>query len=93
MALIIISCTVILYGAEYDIKTITAKMDAYEKQMDSIKLKYSYESPINDKEGNREFIKGTFAQNKPKGYVLLDYKRQKGKTWDNGEDSRRRTCS
>lgn len=61
-------------------------MDAYEKQMDSIKIRYSYESPVNDKEGNRYFIKGTFAQNKPKGYVLLDKIWQKGKTWDNDKE-------
>ena len=53
IALVILSCFGISYGAEYDIKTITAIMDAYEKQVDSIRLKYSYESfIIVDKEGN-----------------------------------------
>jgi len=86
MAVVIISCAVTSHGAEYDIKTITAKMDAYEKQMDSIKLKYSYESPINDKYEIRDFIKGTFAQNKSKGYVLLDKMLQRGKTWDDDKE-------
>ena len=69
-------------GAEYDIKTITTIMDAYEKQIDSIKLKYSYES-FADKKGDQYFMKGSFAQNKSEGYVLLDEIKQKGKTWEN----------
>lgn len=86
IALVLLSCLRISYGAEYDIKTITTIMDAYEKHMDSIKIKYSYEAPVNDKEGNRDFVKGTFAQKKSKGYVLLDEIRQKGKTWDNDKE-------
>lgn len=86
MALTILSCIVISDGAEYDIQTITSQMDAYEKQMDSIKIKYSYESPINDKDEIRNFIKGTFAQNKSKGYVLLDKILQRGKTWNDDEE-------
>jgi len=35
IALVIFSCFGISYGAEYDIKTITTIMDAYEKQIDS----------------------------------------------------------
>jgi hypothetical protein len=85
-ALVIFSCLRISNGAEYDIKTITTIMDACEKQIDSIKLKYRYESPVNDKEGNREFVKGTFAQKKSEGYVLLDEIQQKGKTWDNDKE-------
>ena len=61
-------------------------MDAYEKQLDSIKLKYSYETFVIDKEGNREFVKGIFAQKKSEGYVLLDEISQKGKTWDNDKE-------
>ena len=61
-------------------------MDAYEKQMDSIKLKYSCETFVIDKEGNRVFVKGSFAQKKSEGYVLLDEITQKGKTWDNDKD-------
>jgi hypothetical protein len=86
IALIVFSCFVISYGAEYDIKTITTIMDAYEKQLDSIKLKYSYETFAIDKEGNRDFVKGTFAQKVSKGYVLLDEITQKGKAWDNDKE-------
>ena len=93
IALVIFSCFGISYGAEYDIKTITTIMDAYETQIDSIKLKYSYESFIildkegkPNKEGTREFVKGSFAQKKSEGYVMLDEIAQKGKTWDNDKD-------
>jgi hypothetical protein len=86
IVLVIFSRFGISYGAEYDIKTITTMMDAYEKQLDSIKLKYSYESFPIDEEGNREFVKGTFAQKKSEGYVLLDEIKQIGKTWDNGKE-------
>lgn len=93
IALVIFSCFGISYGAEYDIKTITTIMDAYEKQIDSIKLKYSCESFIivdkegkPNKEGNREFVKGTFAQKKTEGYVLLDEVEQKGEVWDNNKE-------
>jgi len=84
-ALVIFSCLGISYGTEYDIKTITTIMDSYEKQVDSIKLKYSYET-FADSEGNREFVKGSFAQKESEGYVLLDEISQKGKTWDNEKD-------
>ena len=86
IALVIFSCFGISYAAEYDIKTIATMMDAYEKQIDSIKLKYSYETSVIDKEGNRQFVKGTFAQKKSEGYVLLDEISQKGKTWDNNKE-------
>jgi hypothetical protein len=86
IALVILSCFGISYGAEYDIKTITTIMDAYEEQLDSIKLKYSYETFVIDKKGNREFVKGTFAQKKSEGYVLLDEISQKGKTWGNDKE-------
>jgi len=83
IALVIFSCFGISYGAEYDIKTITTIMDAYEKQIDSIKLEYTYTYPHpHDEQGNRSFTKGTFAQKKSEGYVLLDERMQKGKTWD-----------
>jgi hypothetical protein len=85
-ALIIFSCLGVSYGADYDIKTITTIMNASEKQVDSIKLKYRYETFAIDKEGNREFVKGSFAQNKSRGYILLDEIKQKGKTWDNDKD-------
>jgi len=85
IALVIFSCFGISYGAEYDIKTITTIMDAYEKQIDSIKLKYTYTYPL-DEQGNLEFVKGTFAQKKSEGYVLLDERKQKGKTWDDDKD-------
>ena len=92
IALVIFSCFGISYGADYDIKTITTIMDAYEKQMDSIKLKYSYESFISvdkegkpNKEGIREFAKGSFAQKKSEGYILLDERKQRGKTWDDNK--------
>ncbi len=87
IALVIFSCFGISYGAEYDIKTITTIMDAYEKQIDSIKLKYSYETFAIGKEGNREFVKGSFAQKKSEGYVLLDEIEQIGKTWDNDKEA------
>jgi hypothetical protein len=87
IALVIFSCFGISYGAGYDIKTITTIIDAYEKQMDSIKLKYSYETFAIDKEGNREFVKGSFAQKKSEGYVLLDEITQTGKTWDNDKEA------
>jgi len=86
IALVIFSCFGMSYGAEYDLKTITTLMDAYEKQIDSIKLKYSYETFVIDKEGNREFVKGYFAQKKSEGYVLLDEITQIGKTWDNDKE-------
>ncbi len=86
IALVIFSCLGISYGAEYDIKTITTIIDAYEKQVDSIQLKYSFATSIVDKEGNREFVKGTFAQKKSEGYVLLDEIWQKNKTWDNDKE-------
>jgi hypothetical protein len=86
IALVIFSCFGVSYGAEYDIKMITIIMDAYEKQIDSIKLKYSYERFL-DKEGNREFVRGTFAQKLSEGYVLLDERSQKGRTWDEDRDT------
>jgi len=86
IALVIFSCFLISYGAEYDIKTITTIMDAYEKQIDSIKLKYSYETYVIDKKGNRDFAKGSFAQKKSEGCILLDEIKQKGKRWDNDKE-------
>ena len=86
IALVIFSCFGISYGAEYDIKTITTIMDAYEKQIDSIKLKYSYEAFVTYKKENRAFVKGTFAQKKSEGYILLDERKQKGKTWDKDKE-------
>ena len=80
VALVIFSCLGVSYGAEYDIKTITTTMDAYEKQVDSIKLKYSCTFPP-DEQGNIEFVKGTFAQKKSEGYILLDEISQTSKTW------------
>ena len=46
-------------------------MDAYEKQIDSIKLKYSYETYVIDKKGNRDFAKGSFAQKNQKDAYCL----------------------
>lgn len=86
IALVIFSFLRISYGTESDIKTITAIMDAYENQIDSIKLKYSYETFAVDKKGNREFVKGTFAQKKSEGFILLDEISQKGKAWDNDKE-------
>ena len=86
IALVVLSCFGLSYGAEYDIKTITTIMDAYEKQLDSIKLEYTYTFPL-DEEGNREFVKGTFAQKLSEGCVLLDERKQTGKTWDDDTDS------
>ncbi len=86
IALVIFSCLGISYGAEHDLKTITTIMDAYEKQLDSIKLKYTCTYPL-DEQGNLEFVKGTFAQKKSEGYVLLDERKQKGKTWDNDKET------
>jgi len=85
MALVIFSCFGISYGAEYDIKTITTIMDAYEKQLDSIKLKYTCTYPL-DEQGNLEFVKGTFAQKESEGYVLLDEMSQTGKKWDDEKE-------
>jgi hypothetical protein len=86
VALAIILCCGISHGAEYDLKTITAIMDAYEKQTDSIKLKYSYTTFPIDTDGNREFVKGYFAQTQSEGCVLLDEITQTGKTWDNDKE-------
>jgi hypothetical protein len=86
LTLAILLCCEISYGAEYDLKTITAIMDAYEKQTDSIKLKYSYATFPIDKDGNREFVKGYFAQKQSEGCVLLDEIPQIGKTWDNDKE-------
>ncbi|MBC8481452.1 MAG: hypothetical protein H8D47_02150 [Planctomycetes bacterium] len=93
IALIIFFCFGISHGAEYDIKTITTIMDAYEKQVDSIKLKYSYESFISidkegkpNKEGNRNFTKGIFAKKNSEGFILLDEVSQEGKTWNNDKE-------
>ena len=85
IALIIFFCFGISHGAEYDIKTITTIMDAYEKQLDNIKLTYTYKFPLDEK-GNFDIVKGTFAQKKSEGYVLLDERKQKGKTWDNDKE-------
>lgn len=60
-------------------------MDAYEKQIDSIKLKYTSTYPL-DEQGNLDFVKGYFAQKKSEGYVLLDEITQKGKAWDNDKE-------
>ncbi len=81
IAMVIFSCFGISYGAEYDIKTITTIMDAYEKQVDSIKLIYSCES-CKLQNGKRQLVKGVFAQKKSDGYVLLDEKWQIGEIWD-----------
>lgn len=86
MALVIFSCFGISYGAQHDIKTITTIMDAYEKQVDSIKLKYSFATSVIDKEGNQDLVKGTFATKKSEGFILLDEISQKGKTWDNNKE-------
>ena len=85
IAMVIFSCLGISYGAEYDLKTITTIMDAYEKQLDSIKLKYTCTYPL-DEQGNLEFVKGTFAQKESEGYVLLDERKQIGKTWDDNKE-------
>lgn len=86
MTLVILVCIENSFGAEYDVKTIATLMDAYEKQIDSIKFKYSYETPVNDKEGNRTFVRGTFALKKSEGWVLLDRRRKYDKTWDNDRE-------
>jgi len=85
IAMVIFSCLGISYGAEYDLKTITTIMDAYEKQLDSIKLKYTCTYPL-DEQGNLEFVKGTFAQKESEGYVLLDEMSQTGKKWDDEKE-------
>lgn len=85
IALVIFSCLGISYGADYDLKTITTIMDAYEKQLDSIKLKYTCTFPL-DEQGNLEIVKGTFAQKESEGYVLLDERKQIGKTWDDNKE-------
>jgi hypothetical protein len=86
MALAVILCCEALHGAQYDLKTITAIMDAYETQMDSVKLKYTYTTFPLDTDGNRDFVKGYFAQKLSEGCVLLDERPQKGKTWDNEKE-------
>ena len=85
IAMVIFSCLGISYGADYDLKRITTIMDAYEKQLDSIKLKYTCTYPL-DEQGNREIVKGTFAQKESEGYVLLDERKQIGKTWDDNKE-------
>lgn len=74
-------------GTINDVNSIVKLMDSYEKRIDSIKLKYSYETKFAiDEEGNRELVKGTYAQKKSEGYILLDERWQVGKTWDNDKD-------
>ncbi|NQU64226.1 MAG: hypothetical protein HQ517_08090, partial [SAR324 cluster bacterium] len=82
MVLVILSFSGLSYSSQTDIKTIAAMMDAYEKQIDSIKLKYSYETPVKKRDGNRVLAKGAFAQKQSEGYILLDEISQRGKTWD-----------
>lgn len=86
IAFVIFSCFGLSYGAEHDIEAITTIMDASEQQLDSIKLKYTYETFAIDNEGNREFVRGTFARKRSEGYVLLDEMRQIGKTWDSDKE-------
>lgn len=82
MAVVVLSSCGMSYGTEHDLKSITTTMDAYEKRTDCIRLKYTCMSAKLDEEGNRNFVKGSFAQNRSKGYVLLDEKKQRGKAWD-----------
>jgi hypothetical protein len=86
LTLAITLCCGISDGAEYDLKTITAIMDAYEKQTDSIRLKYSYTTFPLDANGNRDFVRGYFAQKPSEGCVLLDEIPQTGKTWDKDKE-------
>lgn len=71
----------ISFGAEYDLKTITATMEASCKKLDNVKLTYTDQTFVMDEAGNREIVKGTFAQNLSEGYVLLDERSQTGETW------------
>ena len=86
MALVILLCSGISHGAERDLKTITTIMDAYEKQIDSVRMRYTYATFAMDKEGNREFVKGVFARKETEGFVLLDETAQRGRTWDNDKE-------
>jgi len=74
------------YGAEHDITAIATIIDAYEKQLDSIKLKYTYESFPLDEAGTRVFVKGTFAQKTSEGYTLIDERKQTAIAWDDGKE-------
>ena len=76
IAMVIFSCLGISYGADYDLKRITTIMDAYEKQLDSIKLKYTCTYPL-DEQGNREIVKGTLPATKTPVRPLLPKKNQK----------------
>ena len=73
LVLVIVSCFKISYGVEYDLKSITTTMDAYEKQTDCIRIKYTCKTPVVDTNGHTtghsDFVKGTFAINKSEGYV------------------------
>ena len=82
IASVFFSCLEISCGVEYDIKTITTIMDAYEKQIDSIKLEYTYTYPYDGQENLAFITKGTFAQKKSEGYMLLNERTQNDKTWD-----------
>lgn len=59
-------------------------MDAHEQEIDSINLKYSWQSG-KYKNGERDFVKGVFAQKLSDGYLLLDEKFQRGKVWDDNQ--------
>lgn len=78
--------TVSVYAQEYDIGTIIAVMDAYEQQVDSVKLTYSC-TTCREPDGSREFTKGVFARKPSDGYVLLNEKRQQGTEWDETKEA------
>ena len=86
LVLVIVSCFKISYGVEYDLKSITTTMDAYEKQTDCIRIKYTCKTAVVDTNGHTtghsDFVKGTFAINKSEGYVLLHESKHRGREWD-----------
>lgn len=68
-----------------DIQKIVTLIDAYEEQAGDIKVEYVYKFPL-EEEGQFDIIKGSFAQKRSHGYMLLDEKRQKGKDWDKNKE-------
>jgi len=82
----IVILTGIARSAEHDVKQIATLMDAYEKQVDSIKVKYTYKFPSAE-QGVYRITKGVFAQKRSEGFILLDEKEQISKAWDDDRES------
>jgi hypothetical protein len=66
---------------KYTVESIIKLMNAYEEQLDSFKLEYEYIGYA-DTQGSREFEEGSFARKASEGYVLNDFIKYAGKTYD-----------